>query len=114
MSAAHYQLDNFTILYDHNGLQIDGSNDEVMALGSIMDKFAAFGFTCLQVDGHDTEAIVNALNAPFNGKPKFICCETVKGKGVSYMEGNAGWHGKAPGQADYETAMQELGVAING
>ena len=114
MSAAHYGLDNFTILYDHNGLQIDGSNDEVMSLGNIMDKFAAFGFTCLQVDGHDIEAIVNAINAPFDGKPKFICCETVKGKGISYMNNNAGWHGKAPGQADYEKAMQELGVEVNG
>lgn len=111
MSAAHYKLDNFTALLDHNGLQIDGSNDEVMGVGDVMAKFAAFGWECIQVkDGHDIEAILAALEAPHNGKPKFICCETVKGKGVSYMENAVGWHGKAPNQEQYEQAMQELGA----
>lgn len=109
MSAAHFKLDNFTILLDHNGLQIDGSNDEVMSLGDIMAKYEAFGFSCFKVDGHDIESIVKALDAPFEGKPKFICCETIKGKGVSFMENEFGWHGKAPNKEQYELAMKELG-----
>lgn len=114
MSAAHYKLDNLTVLLDHNGLQIDGPNDSVMSIGDIMAKYKAFGFECFQVDGHDLESILEALNTPVAGKPKFICCETVKGKGISFMEGNFGWHGKAPGEDDYKTAMAELGVAIDG
>ncbi|MDL2232937.1 transketolase [Ruminococcaceae bacterium OttesenSCG-928-L11] len=114
MAAAHYKLDNFTVLLDHNGLQIDGANDDVMSLGDIMAKYKAFGFECFQVDGHDLQAIIQALNTPVAGKPKFICCETVKGKGVSFMEGNFGWHGKAPGEDDYKKAMEELGVQVNG
>ncbi|MDR2931976.1 MAG: transketolase [Oscillospiraceae bacterium] len=115
MSSAHYKLDNFTVILDHNGLQIDGKNEDVMSIGDAMAKFAAFGFECIKVDdGHDIEKIVAALNKPVSGKPKFICCETVKGKGISYMENNHGWHGKAPSQEDYEKAMGELGVAVNG
>lgn len=114
MAAAHYKLDNFTVLLDHNCLQIDGSNDQVMSLGDIMAKFGAFGFECFKVDGHDIDAISEALQAPVNGKPKFICCETVKGKGVSFMENNFGWHGKAPSNEEYTAAMRELGVTVNG
>ena len=114
MAAAHYKLDNFTVLLDHNGLQIDGSNDQVMSLGDIMAKFGAFGFECFKVDGHDIDAISEALQAPVSGKPKFICCETVKGKGVSFMENNSGWHGKAPSNEEYTAAMRELGVTVNG
>jgi transketolase len=116
MAAAHYKLDNITFILDHNGLQIDGANDEVMSIGDPMEKFKAFGFECFKVaDGHDIGAITEALNAPVPaGKPKFICCETTKGKGVSYMENNAGWHGKAPNEAEYNTAMEEMGVAVNG
>ncbi len=113
MSAGHYKLDNLTLLLDHNGLQIDGSNDEVMGLGDIVKKFEAFGFNCQKVDGHDIQAIVNALNTPSDGKPKFICCETIKGKGVSFMEGDFGWHGKAPNKEQYELAMKELGGVDN-
>jgi transketolase len=113
MAAAHYKLDNFTVMLDHNGLQIDGSNDEVMSLGDVVGKFKAFGFECYKVDGHDIDAITAALEAPFNGKPKFICCETVKGKGVSFMENNFGWHGKAPKKDEYVAAMKELGVTVN-
>jgi len=108
MAAAHYKLDNLTLLLDYNGLQIDGSNDEVMSLGDIMWKFEAFGFTTISVDGHDLKAIRDALDAPSPGKPKFICCKTVKGKGVSFMEGEFGWHGKAPNKEQYEAAMKEL------
>lgn len=113
MAAAHYKLDNFTVMLDHNGLQIDGSNDEVMSLGDIMAKYKAFGFECFKVDGHDIDAIVGALNTSVSGKPKFICCETHKGKGVSFMNNNYGWHGKAPNRDEYITAMKELGVPVN-
>lgn len=114
MAAANYKLDNFTVMLDHNGLQIDGSNDDVMSLGDVMAKYKAFGFECFKVDGHDIEAITKALNAPVSGKPKFICCETHKGHGVSFMEDNFGWHGKAPSKEEYEKAMKELGVSVNG
>lgn len=111
MAAAHYKLDNFTVMLDHNGLQIDGKNDDVMSLGDVCAKFAAFGFDTFQVDGHDIEAVTAALKVPFTpGKPKFICCETVKGKGVSFMENNASWHGSAIKPADFEAAMRELEV----
>ena len=97
MAAAHYKLDNLTVILDHNGLQIDGRNDDVMSLGNICAKFAAFGFDTVTVNGHDIDAVTAALRLPHTtGKPKFICCETVKGKGVSFMENNAGWHGSAP------------------
>lgn len=114
MSAAHYKLDNLTFVLDHNGLQIDGRNDEVMGLGSVMDKFAAFGFQCFDVDGHDMDAIAAALAAPVSGKPKFIRCRTVKGRGVSFMEDNSGWHGKPMNAQEFEAAMKELGGKQNG
>lgn len=115
MSAAHYKLDNFTVILDHNGLQIDGKNSDVMDVRDMMQKFAAFGFECIKVDnGNDIEAVIEALNVPVSGKPKFICCETVKGKGISFMENQAGWHGKAANKEEFEKAMQELGVSIDG
>ncbi|PHV69889.1 transketolase [Sporanaerobium hydrogeniformans] len=109
MAAAHYKLDNFVVMLDHNGLQIDGSNESVMSLGDVVDKFRAFGFECYKVDGHDLAAIEYALRAPVSGKPKFICCETHKGHGVSFMSDQAGWHGKAPNKEEYELAMKQLG-----
>lgn len=114
MAAAHYGLDNFTVILDHNGLQIDGANSDVMSIMDIVDKYRAFGFECYKVDGHDFDEICQAIEAPFNGKPKFICCETIKGKGVSFMQGQFGWHGKAPNTEQYEQAMKELGAEING
>lgn len=111
MAAAHYGLDNFTVILDHNGLQIDGANDDVMSLGDVCAKFAAFGFDVFTVDGHDIDAVTAALKAEHTaGKPKFVCCETVKGKGVSFMEGKASWHGAAIKTADYEAAIKELEV----
>ncbi len=110
MASAHYRLDNLTVLLDHNGLQIDGSNDQVMSLGNIVEKFRAFGFECFEVDGHDVEAITAALKAPVSGKPKFICCNTVKGKGVSFMENEYGWHGKPMNAEQFAAAMKELEV----
>ena len=111
MAAAHYKLDNFTVILDHNKLQIDGRNDDVMSLGDICAKFAAFGFDVVTVDGHDIDAVTAALKVPHTpGKPKFVCCETVKGKGVSFMENNASWHGSTIKTADYEAAITELEV----
>ena len=114
-SAVKYGLDNFVVLLDHNGLQIDGTNDQVMPVGDPCAKFAAFGFETVKVDGHDIQAIVDAIQAPVTpGKPRFICCETVKGKGVSFMENVVGWHGKAPNKEEYIKAMKELGVEVDG
>ena len=111
MAAAHYKLDNFTVILDHNKLQIDGRNDDVMSLGDICAKFAAFGFDVVTVDGHDIDAVTASLKVPHTpGKPKFVCCETVKGKGVSFMENNASWHGSTIKAADYEAAIKELEV----
>lgn len=108
MAAAHYKLDNFVVMLDYNKLQIDGCNDQVMGLGNIVDKFKAFGFECFEVDGHDIDAIVKAVKAPVSDKPKFICCNTVKGKGVSFMENQVGWHGRPMKEEEFKAAMKEL------
>lgn len=110
MSASHYKLDNLTFILDNNGLQIDGTNDEVMSLGDIKKKAEAFGFATYEVDGHDTEAIIKVLNEEVKDKPKYIIAHTIKGKGVSFMEKQVGWHGKAPNDEEYEIAMKELEV----
>ena len=110
MSAAHYKLDNLIFLLDHNGLQIDGANDKVMSLGDICAKFEAFGWETVTIDGHDIQAVTNACLAPSSGKPRMINCLTVKGKGVSFMENNFGWHGKVMSEADYSAAAKELGI----
>ena len=81
MSAAHYKLDNLVFILDHNGLQIDGSNDQVMGLGNIMEKFAAFGFECFKVDGHDTGAIARALAVPVAGKTEIRLLRNGEGEG---------------------------------
>lgn len=110
MSAAHYKLDNYTIIIDHNGLQIDGANDDVMCLGDIGAKYRAFGFDVIQVaDGNDYQQMCAALDVPHTpGKPKCIIAETVKGKGISFMENNAGWHGKGVDDTNYAKALAEL------
>lgn len=108
MAAAHYKLDNLTFILDNNGLQIDGKNDEVMSLGDIKGKFAAFGFETFEVNGHNVDEIVSVLKKPVNAKPKFILAHTIKGKGISFMENNVGWHGKAPNEEEYNLAMKEL------
>lgn len=109
MSAAHYKLDNLTFIIDNNGLQIDGSNDEVMSLGSIAEKMRAFGLETIELeDGHDFASIFAAFNAPHNGRPKAIVAHTIKGKGVSYMENVVFWHGSAPSEAQLRQAMEEL------
>ena len=110
MSAAHYKLDNLTVLIDNNGLQIDGSNDEVMSLGDLPAKLRAFGFETIEVaDGNDLDQVLTALNAPaVPGKPKCILAHTVKGKGVSFMENQVGRHGKAPNEEQRAQALKEL------
>ena len=110
MSAAHYKLDNLTVIIDNNGLQIDGSNDEVMSLGDLAGKIKAFGFDLIELaDGHDLEAVDAAFAAKTTpGKPKCILAHTVKGKGVSFMENQAGWHGKAPNAVQRAQALKEL------
>ena len=110
MAAAHYKLDNLVAIVDNNGLQIDGNIADVMSPYPIVDKLLAFGFHTVAIDGHDFDAIEAALNSAreTKGKPTAIVMSTVKGKAVSFMENNAGWHGKAPNDAEYEQAMAEL------
>lgn len=108
MAAAHYGLDNLTVIIDNNGLQIDGSNDQVMKLGDIHAKFSAFGFEVIEVDGHSLEQLSQAIDTPVSGKPKCILAHTVKGKGVSFMENQVGWHGKAPSEEQRQQALKEL------
>ncbi len=110
MAAAHYKLDNLCIVVDNNGLQIDGNIADVMSPYPIVDKLAAFGFQVLPIDGHDFDAIEEAFTTARNtkGKPTAIVMTTTKGKDVSFMENDAGWHGKAPNDAEYAQAMAEL------
>ena len=110
MAAAHYKLDNFVAVVDNNGLQIDGNIADVMSPYPIVGKLEAFGFHVIAIDGHDFEQIEKAFTEArtVKGQPTAIVMTTVKGKGVSYMENDAGWHGKAPNDAEYEQAMNEL------
>lgn len=110
MSSAHYKLNNLTAFLDLNGLQIDGSNEEVMSISPIDEKFKAFGWNVLTVNGHCIEEISKAIDeaAATKGKPTIIVCNTVKGKGISFMENNVAWHGSAPNQEQTEKALAEL------
>ena len=110
MLAAHYHLDNLCVIVDNNGLQIDGDIAKVMSPYPIVDKLAAFGFHVIAIDAHDFDQIEAALNEAriIKGKPTAIVMKSVKGKGVSFMENDAGWHGKAPNDAEYEIAKAEL------
>ena len=110
MAAAHYKLDNLCIVVDNNGLQIDGNVADVMSPYPIVDKLLAFGFEVAAVDGHNFDELEAAFNKAreTKGKPFAIVMKTVKGKDVSFMENNAGWHGKAPNDAEYAQAMAEL------
>ena len=110
MFAAHYKLDNLTVFIDFNGLQIDGKVTDVMNPTPHDKKFEAFGWNVITIDGHDFAEIENAVNAAkaCKGKPTAIIANTVKGKGVSFMENKASWHGKAPNDDEYTTAMAEL------
>lgn len=109
-AAAHYKLDNLTVLLDNNGLQIDGANQEVMDVRDLAAKYEAFGFETLRVeDGNDIGQVLSALNTPrVKDKPRMILFHTLKGKGVSFMENQVGWHGKAPSQEQCAQALSEL------
>ncbi len=110
MAAAHYRLDNLLALVDYNGLQIDGRITEVMSPEPIADKFTAFGWHTLEIDGHDHRQIMEALERArsFGGKPTVIVARTIKGKGCSFMEDRAEWHGTAPNREETERALAEL------
>ena len=110
MSASHYKLDNLCVVIDNNNLQIDGQVDKVMNIYPLDQKFKSFGFEVIKIDGHDMNQIINAFNKAktIKGKPTVIIAKTIKGKGVSFMENVADWHGKAPNEEEYNLAMQEL------
>lgn len=111
MAAAHYKLDNLCAIVDWNGLQIDGKNEDVMTVTPIDEKFKAFGFHVLMIDGHDFGEIFEAFDkaAACKGKPTVIIAKTNKGRGVSFMQDNPGWHGKAPKEDEAKQAVAELG-----
>jgi transketolase len=111
MAAAHYELDNVVAFLDHNGLQIDGPTKDVMSPEPVADKWRAFGWHVIEINGHDFTEIINALQKAkeVKGKPTMIIANTVKGKGVSFMENQVGWHGNAPSQEQTCQALSELG-----
>ena len=114
MAAAKYNLDNLCAVVDVNGLQIDGRTCDVMPTEPLDKKFESFGWHVIKIDGHDYEAIEKAFNEAktVKGKPTMILAKTVKGKGISFMEDNAGWHGKAPNAEQFATAKAELEAQI--
>lgn len=110
MASAQYRLNNLTFIVDNNGLQIDGSNDQVMSLGDLRGKLSAFGMNVIELrDGNDLTQVLDALNQPADPeRPTAILAHTVKGKGVSYMENQVGWHGKGPNNEQRLQALKEL------
>ena len=116
MAASHYKLDNLVVIVDNNGLQIDGDVAKVMSPYPIADKLEAFGFHTIAIDGHDFDQMEQAFAEAktVKGQPTAIVMKTVKGKGVSFMENNAGWHGKAPNDAEYAQAMDEMQAMLAG
>lgn len=113
MFAAHYNLDNLCVIVDCNGLQIDGRCEDVMNAEPIDDKIKAFGFDVVVIDGNDFDELETAFDAFHKAdKPFAIVMKTVKGKGVSYMENQVGWHGKAPNEEEYNVAMAELNAKL--
>lgn len=114
MFAAHYKLDNLVAIVDRNGLQIDGAITEVCSPEPITDKFSAFGWHVITMDAHDFDSIESAFAEAdkITGKPVAIIQQSVKGKGVSFMENQVGWHGKAPNKEEYEQAMTELSAQL--
>ena len=118
MFAAHYQLDNLVAVVDNNGLQIDGRISDVMSPYPIDEKFKAFGWDVHEVDGHDLQALITTLQAckdTTSTKPQVVIAATIKGKGVSFMENQAGWHGKAPNDEQTTQALKEIdGGSVRG
>ena len=111
MQAAHRNLSNLVAIVDRNCLQIDGSTEDVKAIGNVSEKIKAFGWYVIEINGHNIEEIYSAFESAKNSeKPTAIVANTIKGKGVSFMENNAGWHGKAPNDEDFTKALKELEV----
>lgn len=112
MFASHYKLDNLCVFLDNNGLQIDGSVAEVIGPEPFAPKFKAFGWNVIEIDGHDLDAIRNACKTARECKdmPTIVIMQTVKGRGVSFMENQVGWHGSAPKEEQYLEALKELGM----
>ena len=110
MTAAHYKLDNLVAIVDYNNLQIDGKVSDVMDVSPVADKFKSFNWHVIEIDGHNYDEIIKAFAEArtVKGKPTVIVANTVKGKGVSFMENNAGFHGAAPNDEEYKKAMEEL------
>jgi transketolase len=111
MAAAHYELDNLTAILDHNTLQITGHTRDVCSNEPLDEKFASFGWNVITVDGHDFAKLTEALEAPSPGKPKMVIANTVKGRGVSFMENVVSWHHGVPSAEQYELAQNELAAA---
>ena len=111
MAAGHYKLDNLCGILDYNHLQIDGNIADVVGPEPFPEKFRAFGWHVVEVDGHDFESLAKGFEEARNtkGQPTMIIAHTIKGKGVSFMENNYKWHGSAPNQEQYEAAMKEMG-----
>ncbi len=116
MASAHYKLDNLTAFLDHNRLQIDGTNEEIMNVMPLKEKWEAFGWRTVEIDGHSYKEIMDAVKTAraTTGKPTMIIADTVKGRGVSFMENAADWHGKAPSEEQARKALEELEVFCDG
>lgn len=114
MTSSHYKLDNLCLIIDNNNLQIDGKVSDVMNIYPLDEKFQSFGFETINVDGHNVKELISAFEKAkkTKGKPTVIIANTIKGKGVSFMENKAEWHGKAPNEEQYKQAMNELGGAV--
>ena len=110
MTAAHFGLDNVCAIVDNNGVQLDGTTAEIMGVEPLGEKFRAFGWHVIDCDGHDIQAVLAALKEAEStkGKPTVIVAKTVKGKGVSFMENQCGWHGKAPNKEELAAALAEI------
>jgi transketolase len=110
LTSAQHKLDNLVAITDNNGLQIDGNVDDIKSIKPVADKWEAFGWHTIEIDGHDFSQIISALDEADNvkGKPVMIVANTIKGKGVSFMENQAGWHGKAPDEEQLKQALEEL------
>ena len=110
MASNKYKLDNLCVIVDNNNLQIDGTIEEVMSSYPIDEKFKSFGFQIINIDGHNIKEIIDAFDVAKNikGKPTCIIAKTIKGKGVSFMENKAEWHGKAPSEEEYKKAIEEI------
>ena len=111
MAAAHFKVDNLIAIVDKNGIQLDGWTKDIMNMEPFADKWRSFGWRVVEVDGHDLPQLIGALESARNvkGQPSAIIARTVKGKGVSFMENNPDFHGKAPTPAELERALQEVG-----